>query len=639
MSISTQSKTLFYLQWAITILCCAFLIAPVVQSLMAGVTVNFFQGIKSGLTLRWVFEMWELYADTIFRSMFIGFMCLGVCLVAGGPAAYALARNPGRISRFLEELLVLPLAIPGLAIAMGLLLAYGELTMFRQSILFILTGHVIFCLPFMVRSVAAVLSMLDLKELDEGASSLGAGFWTRFKDIILPCAMPGILSGSLMVFTLSVGEFNLTWMLHTPLTKTLPVGLADSYASMRLEIGSAYTLAFFLMIIPVLVAMQWIAKPRQSRPLTTNSTLLKETPFMNRPLGYSASESFEGVAVSIRNCAKTFPDGTRALDPLDLEIEPGETLVFLGPSGCGKTTTLRLIAGLEHPDAGGGIVMDGQDVTADPIEKRNVGMVFQNYALFPNMTVLDNVGYGLRIRGLGKEERRAHAMRMLEMMRISELAERRIDQLSGGQRQRVALARALAVRPSVLLLDEPLTALDAKLRETLRVEIHMLLKSLGVTAVYVTHDQSEAMALGDRIAVMDKGRIVQIGAPREIYFNPAEQFVAEFIGVFNKVRAKSDASGLILAEKDNLPLHVLSNGDKKKHGDVELFFRPEDARICDGGSLTGKVASSMFLGDKVRVHVLLADGQMVKVDAPGKHMYEEGASVAIELETESAMVL
>ncbi len=226
------------------------------------------------------------------------------------------------------------------------------------------------------------------------------------------------------------------------------------------------------------------------------------------------------VSIALTNCAKTFPDGTKALEPLDLAIHAGETVVFLGPSGCGKTTTLRIIAGLEEPDAGGKVLFDGVDVTHLPIEQRNVGMVFQSYALFPNMTVAGNIGYGLKIRKVPEAQIKARVSEMLAMMQITRLADRRIDQLSGGQRQRVALARAIAVRPRALLLDEPLTALDAKLRDTLRLEIDSLLRSLGITAIYVTHDQAEAMALGDRIVVMEHGRVAQIGKPREIYQRP-----------------------------------------------------------------------------------------------------------------------
>jgi putative spermidine/putrescine transport system permease protein len=254
-----RDRLIFAGQLGFTLLVAAFLVVPVVLSISAGVTVNYFRGISSGVTLQWVGQVWELYAGEIFLSFVIAVATLVVTLVVGVPAAYALHVRGGKLSRIVEEVITLPLAIPGLAIALALLLTYGGFGSFRRSWLFILTGHVIFTMPFMVRSVMAVFGSIDIKTLDEGAASLGAAPWRRFCNIIVPNAMPGILAGSLMVVTLSLGEFNLTWMLHTPLTKTLPVGLADAYASMRLEVASAYTLIFFVMIVPLLVAMQMFA--------------------------------------------------------------------------------------------------------------------------------------------------------------------------------------------------------------------------------------------------------------------------------------------------------------------------------------------------------------------------------------------
>ena len=254
---------IFFLNLGFTLLVCAFLIVPVLLSLMAGVTENYLQGIvKSGVTIRWVVQVWQLYSETIFLSLWIAVVCLLVDLLIGVPAAYVLAKKSGRVARIIEEVLVLPVAIPGLAIALALIISYGGFRDFRSSWMFILVGHVLYTLPFMVRSVLAVLSSFDFKGLEEGAASLGAGFWTRFTTIILPNCRSGILAGSLMVVTLSIGEFNLTWMLHTPITKTLPVGLADSYASMRLEIGSAYTLVFMVMILPLLIALQLFGQPK-----------------------------------------------------------------------------------------------------------------------------------------------------------------------------------------------------------------------------------------------------------------------------------------------------------------------------------------------------------------------------------------
>jgi putative spermidine/putrescine transport system permease protein len=257
-----RRQWLFALQLGFTLLVCAFLIVPVVLSMLAGLTVNYLIGLESGLTLRWVVEVWAGYRDTIFASVGLSLACLAVTLVLGVPTAYALAKRQNNLARAVEELLVMPVAVPGLATALALIVTYGGSGGFRSSFSFILVGHVLFTLPFMVRSVLAVLMAIDLKTLEEGAASLGAGFWQRFRHIVLPNCRNGILAGSLMVITLSMGEFNMTWLLHTPFTKTLPVGLADAYASLRLEVGSAYTLVFFLMIIPLLLALQFFATPR-----------------------------------------------------------------------------------------------------------------------------------------------------------------------------------------------------------------------------------------------------------------------------------------------------------------------------------------------------------------------------------------
>lgn len=260
-----RRTSLFFLQLAFALSVCAFLIVPVILSILAGLTNNYMVGLESGLTLRWVIEVWSGYRDTIFRSIMISIVCLACTLLLGIPAAYVLAKRQGPLSRAIEELLVMPVAVPGLATAIALIVMYGTFGSFRTSWMFILVGHVLFTLPFMVRSVLAVLVAIDLNTLEEGAASLGANFRQRFFQVVLPNCRGGIVAGSLMVVTLSMGEFNMTWLLHTPFTKTLPVGLADAYASLRLEIGSAYTLLFFLMIVPLLIAMQAASTPAKPR--------------------------------------------------------------------------------------------------------------------------------------------------------------------------------------------------------------------------------------------------------------------------------------------------------------------------------------------------------------------------------------
>ncbi|MDR2386881.1 MAG: ABC transporter permease subunit [Deltaproteobacteria bacterium] len=247
----------FYFQFAISSLTCLFLIAPVFYTVGLALTKNAFLGFKSGLTLEWISKVLSLYGDTIVRGLLIALGTLLICSLAGIPAAYALVKSgKSRFISGLEEALVLPLTVPGLSIGLGILLTWGGLDWFRKSSFFIMAGHGVFCLPFMVRSVAAVMRTIPLSLYEEAAATLGAGFFRRFFQIVTPAAAPGILAGALQVLALSLGEFNITWMLQTPFTRTLPVGLADSYASMRLEIGSAYTLIFLVLIVPLLVLAQ-----------------------------------------------------------------------------------------------------------------------------------------------------------------------------------------------------------------------------------------------------------------------------------------------------------------------------------------------------------------------------------------------
>jgi len=344
-----------------------------------------------------------------------------------------------------------------------------------------------------------------------------------------------------------------------------------------------------------------------------------------------------GVAVHIEHCAKTFADGTQALGPVTLEVARGETVVLLGPSGCGKTTLLRIIAGLETPDAGGRVLFNKSEVTRVPIERRNVGMVFQSYALFPNMNVADNIGYGLKIRGVNAAERSARIAELVALTGIEGLERRRVDQLSGGQRQRVALARAVAVRPSVLLLDEPLTALDAALRERLRGELNRLLRTLGITTIYVTHDQSEAMALGDRIVVMRKGAIAQSGTPREIYFAPANRFVAEFVGAANILDAAYSNGSLLVPGGKLLAPDAYENPKDR----VLVMIRPESIRIVavDGAGLCGRVESLNFVGDRQRVAIAEVAAKPIMVDAPNSIPLEVGERVGLVIDPSAVRLL
>jgi len=343
----------------------------------------------------------------------------------------------------------------------------------------------------------------------------------------------------------------------------------------------------------------------------------------------------ERTRVDVIDCAKTYPDGTRGLQPTTLAIEPGEVLALLGPSGCGKTTLLRLIAGLETPDAGSRILFAGEDVTALPIERRHIGMVFQSYALFPHMSVEANIGYGLRIHGVARDEQRRTVGELVDMVRLGGLEKKRPAELSGGQRQRVALARAVAMRPRVLLLDEPLSALDAKLKESLRDELAELLRRLHITAIHVTHDQQEALAIADRLAVMQAGRIVQVGDGETLYRRPGHPFVAAFLGRVN--RLQRDAKSVV----DNvLPLGGLALACPATWaGQSTLLVRPEDIQIgsvqADAGLAV--IQSRSFLGDRVQLTLSLIDQPPLQAEVLRDHPAKVGDTVGIRIAPDRLM--
>jgi putative spermidine/putrescine transport system ATP-binding protein len=337
---------------------------------------------------------------------------------------------------------------------------------------------------------------------------------------------------------------------------------------------------------------------------------------------------------------------TTAVEDFNLHAEQGEFVSFLGPSGCGKTTTLRMIAGFELPSAGT-ISIAGTDITHRPPNRRNVGMVFQSYALFPNMTVAGNIGFGLRVRKRAKPAIDRRVTELLDLIGLAGKADRYPYQLSGGQQQRVALARALAIEPQVLLLDEPLSALDAKIRVSLRKEIRSIQRQLGITTVYVTHDQEEALQLSDRVVVMSEGRIEQIGTPSEIYNFPATSFVASFVGTLNLVTARVIEGGgdRLMVEgqeiRANKPLTGSSTG-----ADVLVALRPEAISIgghTDGANrLTGPVEDVSFLGSIVRIRLRVGDSTAVSLDTfnePHLALPPVGDTVTVSFPREATLVL
>ena len=363
------------------------------------------------------------------------------------------------------------------------------------------------------------------------------------------------------------------------------------------------------------------------------------------------SDRTEEFAIEIRGVQKTYGAGAnafKALDDISVDIRENEFFTLLGPSGCGKTTLLRLIAGFTYP-TDGEIRLHGSDIASLPPFKRPVNTVFQNYALFPHMTVSENIAFGLEMLGRPKAEIRSSVDEMLKLVKLEALKDRRTGQLSGGQQQRVALARALAPRPKVLLLDEPLSALDYKLRKEMQIELKRLQHETGITFIFVTHDQEEALTMADRIAVMSAGRILQVGTPREIYDHPAERFVADFIGETNFLTAQVEACSDGVAEV-TLPggarISAVVTEGLEPTGQVNIVVRPEHAEITEPGAgahLLGQLDNIVYFGTDTHFHISLDTGQQFIVRRQNSRNVGvelvAGAQAGIRIDDSAAQIL
>ena len=349
----------------------------------------------------------------------------------------------------------------------------------------------------------------------------------------------------------------------------------------------------------------------------------------------------ENLIVSLKDIVVDF-DGQKVLDGLSLDIHDKEFVTFLGPSGCGKTTTLRVIAGFITPKSGN-VFFDGKDIADLPPYKRQVNTVFQKYALFPHLNVFENVAFGLRLKKLPEEEIRPKVLEMLETVGLKGFERRSIHQLSGGQQQRVAIARAVASSPKLLLLDEPLSNLDAKLRIDMRAELQRLHKDLGTTIIYVTHDQSEAMALSDSIIIMNKGVVAQIGSPQDIYYHPNSEFVADFIGEANFLKGKCVAleDGCGVLQLADTQVRVAATENMAVGEDYTIVLRPESAGLVPEGNLKCRVVLSCFMGAYQNYHVMVGDTLVKLTDYnPKNHrIYQVGETCALTFEPDGVHVL
>ena len=565
--------------------------------------------------LHWRGSAWSSFWTTIWIALVSAPLTAAIGLLT----AWLLVRQDFGGKRAFEFGTMLSFAIPGTVIGVSYVIAFNVPPIELTGTGIILVISFIFRnMPVGVRAGIASMAQID-RSLDESSLTLGAGSWATLRRVVLPLLKPAILAALVYSFVRAMTAISAVIFLVSG-----RYDMATSYIVGRVEnneygVAIAYATVLILVMLAVIGLMQLAVGRRRHRPPrhrrpgprgdadqhAAAGRGARGSRLMVRIAGKAASVAFDRVT-------KVYPGGTTpAVDDVSFEIAAGTLVTLLGPSGCGKTTTLRMIAGLEMPTAGR-VLIGGADVTRLPATDRDVSMVFQSYALFPHMTVMENVSYGLRFSGYDKRETAGRAADGLALVGLTGFEARFPSELSGGQQQRVAVARALVLEPQVLLFDEPLSNLDAKLRRRVRDEIRELQQSLGLTVVYVTHDQTEALAVSDRIIVMDRAVIAQQGSPRELYDTPATAFVADFIGESNIVpcRIVSVEDGVAEVQVGSATLSLPSRGHGP--GPARLSVRPNRVAIAGEApdSLAGTVTKTTYVGSHTEILVDTDAGQL-----------------------------
>ena len=545
-----------------------------------------------GYSLHWFAAILDQpkFVDGFSLSFQVGVLATLIGLALGVPAALCVTRMQFTFKVPLASLLLMPLIVPGVVLGTAMYVFHVELENGLDvdvlgTFYALVAGHIVIVIPWVVRLVTASLAGVD-RSTEEAAQNLGANAWITFWRITLPAIRPGIVAGALFGFVTSFGNLEMSLFLVGPGRTTLPIVILQ-YLEWKID----PTIAAVSVVQILLIA----GGNADHRPLREAGAGRLRWPA-------STSSSWSSVTATSTPCATS-----------RCRVADGEFLVLLGPSGCGKTTTLRMVAGFIEPTSGM-VRLGGGDVTLLPPWRRNAGMVFQSYALFPHLTVAQNVAFGLEMRKLPRADIERRVEETLALVRLAGYGARLPRQLSGGQQQRVALARALAIRPDVLLLDEPLSNLDAKLRQEVRVEIRELQRQMGLTTVMVTHDQEEALTMADRLVVMNEGSVRQVGSQRDLYERPADRFVAGFVGRSTFLDGAVEAAGRFRTD-GGLSLACRDG----KAGRAVLSLRPErveigpTARAGLDNSLPGTVEFVSYLGALIDIHVRLSPADRLVV--------------------------
>ena len=579
-----------------------YLYVPIVVLVVMGFNESRYNSLPFSFTLKWYQELAGDSALLIAarNSLLLALATGLVCMLLGTLFILGQRVLRERYKQLARSFVMMPMSIPWLILGLALLLLIRAVDL-EKSLFFVLAGHIVISLPYTLLVLEARVQALD-DTLEDMSASLGATGWTTFRRVIFPALAPAIVAGGFLAFMISFDNFPISYFLMPAGVSTLPIEIQSSIKfGFTPEINAISTVIIGVSLLCLAVV-----------------GLIMGKTFLGMMGGKKSMSE-----VSLKKLTKVY-GGTTVVDHIDLTVPDGTLTSILGPSGCGKTTTLRMIAGFETPESGD-VLFDGVSVSKVPVNQRGIGMVFQSYALFPHMTVGQNVSYGLEQQKVKGEELRQRVEEALKMVHMEEYINRKPRQLSGGQQQRVALARALVIRPRVLLLDECLSALDKKLRVEMQGELRRILEECGVTTFFVTHDQEEAMTLSDAIVVMNQGVIEQTGTPAEVYEHPRNRFVASFLGKANFFRGKDILS-------------LVSQADP----DTTYAVRPERITIStDGPGLRSVVESVVYAGSTTTCCVRWGEQAILAETRPehGQATWKRGDEVVLSWAPDAAIPL